>query len=113
LGTTGRSREVYGEHLKAFPMQQLPFETHIDDNNLEPLYTNHPFNWTLNLALYHMSDAGILADVHQYRSFYQKLKHLWSKNAQISQILLIIQKEQEQQNSEIRAFLEEIKGICE
>jgi hypothetical protein len=21
LGTTGRSREVYGEHLKAFPMQ--------------------------------------------------------------------------------------------
>jgi hypothetical protein len=64
LGTTGRSREVYGEHLKAFPMMTLPFESHINDKALEALYTDHPFNWTLNLALYHIGDAGILADVH-------------------------------------------------
>jgi hypothetical protein len=74
-------------------MQRLPFETCIDDDNLEPLYTNHLFNWTLNLALYHMGDAGILADVHRYRSSYQKLKHLQSENAWISQILIMIQKE--------------------
>jgi hypothetical protein len=64
LGTTGRSGEVYGEHLKAFPMMTLPFESHVNDEALEALYTDHPFNWTLNLALYHIRDAGILADVH-------------------------------------------------
>jgi hypothetical protein len=64
LGTMGRSGEVYGEHLKAFPIQRLPFKACVDDNDLEPLYTDHPFNWTLNLALYHMGDASILADVH-------------------------------------------------
>jgi hypothetical protein len=74
-------------------MKQLPFKTRVDDNDLEPLYTDHPFNWTLNLALYHMGDAGILADVYQYRSSYQKLKYLRNENARISQILLIIQKE--------------------
>jgi hypothetical protein len=44
LGTTERSRGVYGEPLKAFPMEQLPFETRVNDNNLEPLYTDHLFN---------------------------------------------------------------------
>jgi hypothetical protein len=60
-----------------------------------------------------MGDAGILADVYQFRSFYQKLKHLRNENARISQILLMLQKEQEQHNTEIGAFLEEIKGIRE
>jgi hypothetical protein len=76
LGTIGRSGEVYGEHLKAFPMSTLPFKSHVNDEALEALYTDYPFNWTLNLALYHVGDAGILADVHQYRTFYLKLKHL-------------------------------------
>jgi hypothetical protein len=44
LGTTGRSRGVYREPLKAFPMKQLPFETHVDDDDLEPLYTDYLFN---------------------------------------------------------------------
>jgi hypothetical protein len=111
LGTTGRSGGVYREPLKAFPMEQLPFETCVDDDDLKLLYTDHPFNWTLNLALYHMGDAGILADVHRYRSSYQKLKQLQSENAQISWILLVLQKEQEQHNSEIGTFIEVIKGI--
>jgi hypothetical protein len=90
LGTTGRSGEVYGEHLKAFLMSKLPFESHINNEALEALYTDHTFNWTLNLALYHMGDAGILADVHQYRTSYLKLKHLQDKNACISRILLVL-----------------------
>jgi hypothetical protein len=45
-------------------MQWLPFESHIDDEDLKTLYTDYPFNWTLNLALYHMGNTGILADVH-------------------------------------------------
>jgi hypothetical protein len=64
LGTTGRFRQIFGEMLKAYPMEHLPYETHVDDDDLEPFYTDHPFNWTLNLALYHMGNAGILADVH-------------------------------------------------
>jgi hypothetical protein len=44
LGTTGRSGGVYEEPLKAFPMEQLPFETCVDDDDLEPFYTDHPFN---------------------------------------------------------------------
>jgi hypothetical protein len=74
LGTTGRFEGVYREPLKAYPIEHLPYETWVNDNDLEPLYTDYPFNWTLNLALYHMGDVGVLADVHQYRSFYQKLK---------------------------------------
>jgi hypothetical protein len=60
-----------------------------------------------------MGNTGILADVYRYRSSYQKLKYLQNENAQISWILLTIQKEQEQHNTEIGAFLEEIKGIRE
>jgi hypothetical protein len=45
-------------------MSKLPFESHINDKALKTLYTDHPFNWTLNLALYHMGDARILADIH-------------------------------------------------
>jgi hypothetical protein len=44
LGTTGRSGEVYGEHLKAFLMSTLPFESHVNGEALEALYTDHPFN---------------------------------------------------------------------
>jgi hypothetical protein len=65
-------------------MSTLPFESHVNDEALETLYTDHPFNWTLNLALYHIGDAGILADVHQYKTSYLKLKHLWDENAHIS-----------------------------
>jgi hypothetical protein len=59
-----------------------------------------------------MGDTRILADVYRYRSSYQKLKYLQNKNTRISQILLMLQKEQEQHNAKIGAFLEEIKSIC-
>jgi hypothetical protein len=44
---------------------------------------------------------------------YLKLKHLQDKNAHILWILLMLQKEQEQHNSEIGAFIGEIKSIHE
>ena len=64
LGTSGRNQQIYGDHLRAFPMPNLPFTTNIDDSALEELYTDYPFNWTMNLALYQIGDAGVLADVH-------------------------------------------------
>ncbi len=64
LGTQKKNGEVYRDYLKAFPMPTLSFESHVNDSALEGLYIDYPFNWTLNLALYHMGDAGVLTDVH-------------------------------------------------
>jgi hypothetical protein len=44
IGTSGRFGEVYEEHLKAFLMPRLPFESHVNNKALKTLYTNHPFN---------------------------------------------------------------------
>jgi hypothetical protein len=55
---------IYGNFLQSFPMPKLPFKTHTNDKALEELYTNHPFNWLLNLALYYIGDVGVIADVH-------------------------------------------------
>jgi len=113
LGTTGKNGEVYGDYLRAFPMPRLPLKTHVNDEVLEDLYTDYPFNWTLKLAIYHLGDAGVIADVHQYRSSYLKLKYMRQENARISHILEYLQKEQEQHNTKLRAFVEEVKGIQE
>ena len=64
LETSGRNQQIYGNHLRAFPMLILPFTTNVDDTALEELYMDYPFNWTMNLALYQIGDAGVLADVH-------------------------------------------------
>ena len=76
LGTSGRDQQIYGDHLRAFPMPDLPFTTNIDDLALEELYMDHPFNWSLNLALYQIGDVGVLADVHRYRSLYLRLQYM-------------------------------------
>ena len=76
LGTSGRNQQIYDDHLRAFPMPVLPFTTNIDDSALEELYMDYPLNWTLNLALYQMGDAGVLADVHRYRSSYLRLQYM-------------------------------------
>jgi hypothetical protein len=58
LGTAGKDCEVYGTFLKAIPNPNLPFTPGLDDTSLEGLYTDYLFNWTLNLALYHLGNAG-------------------------------------------------------
>ena len=113
LGTTGKNEGVYGDYLRAMPMPDLPYESKIDDSALEDLYTDYPFNWTLNLALYHLGDAGILADVHQYQSSYHKLKHMKQENTRITHVLELLMKEQEQHNTEIAAFIGEVASIRE
>ena len=113
LGTTDRTGAVYGDYLRAFPMPNLPFESNMNDTVLEELYTDHPFNWNLNLALYHMGDTGVIADVHRYRSSYLKLKYMRRENERITRILEHIQKEQVQHNTELLAFVEEVSAIRE
>ena len=111
LGTTGRDKEVYGEYLRALPAPTLPFQSTLDDGALEELYTDHPFNWTMNLALFHLGDAGILADVHRYRSAYTKLHFMKRENSRLANLVEHLQKEQEKHNDDIRTFIQDVQII--
>jgi hypothetical protein len=113
LGTAPGEDGIYADYLRVHPVTTLPIETSINDGALEDLYTDYPFNWSLYLALYKLGDAGVIADVHQYRSSYLKLKYMQQENARITRILVSIQKEQEQHNSELAAFLGEVTSIRE
>jgi len=75
LGTTERDAPVYRGEIKAVPAPHIPDNPHVDDDDLEDLYLDHPFNWAVNYALYRLGDAGILADVHRLRMSYAKLKN--------------------------------------
>jgi hypothetical protein len=66
LGTDRKGGDVYGEYLQAIPMRDMQLHARVDDLALDELYTDYPFNWTQQLALFHLGDAGILADVHRY-----------------------------------------------
>ena len=65
LGMEKKNGAIYGESLQACPYARtLPY--HINDSELEWLYTDYPFNWSQQLAIYNLGDAGIMADVHRY-----------------------------------------------
>ena len=70
MGTQGRDEMVFHGEIKAMPAPSPPFPSLVDNGDLELLYFNHPFNWAVNHTLYHLGDAGILADVHRYKMPY-------------------------------------------
>jgi hypothetical protein len=63
------------------------------------------------LTLFHLGDAGILADVYHYQQSYLKLKLLKNENEWLSQILLYTQGEHEQHNKKVKALLEQVKVV--
>ena len=86
LGIEKKNGAIYGENLQAVPYAgSLPY--HINDSELEWLYTDYPFNWSQQLALYNLGDAGIIADVHRYRTSYLKLQLMCRENERLSNIL--------------------------
>jgi hypothetical protein len=111
LGTAGRNQAVYGEHMQAIPVPTLPFSNNTNNEDLNLLYTDYPFNWTLNLALYQLSDAGVLADVHCYRSTYTQLHFMKQESTRISHLLIEIQKEQEKYNAKLAAFIDKVQVV--
>ena len=111
LGTQGRDQTVHHAELVAMPAPPPPFPSSVQDNDLELLYLDHPFNWAVNHALYRLGDAGVLADVHRYRTSYGHLRALKRENEKLTRIIGAIQKEQEAHNLEIRTFTDRIKGI--
>ncbi len=113
MGTTAKDAPVYGNTLKALPAPPPPFESHIDDLQLEELYKDYPFNWAINLALTQLGDAGLIADVHHFRMTYPKLKALKWENEQLNHIIGALQKEQEVHTQEIQQFIDGIQEIKE
>jgi hypothetical protein len=84
LGMDRKDGEVYGEYLQAIPMPSMQLHARVDNLALDELYTDYPFNWMQQLALFHLGDAGILADVHRYWQSYLKLKLMKNKNECLS-----------------------------
>jgi hypothetical protein len=66
LGTDKKGGDIYGEYLQAIAMHNMQLHARVNDLALDELYTDYPFNWTQQLVLFHLGDAGILADVHCY-----------------------------------------------
>ena len=96
-----------GKHLQACPYAgALPY--HVNDSELEWLYTDYPFNWSQQLALYNLGDAGIIADVHRYHSSYLKLQMMRGENERLSKILTYAQGELDAHNREVESFLKEV-----
>ena len=111
LRTQGCDQTVHHAELVAMPTPPPPFPSLVQDSDLKLLYLDYPFNWAVNHALYHLRDAGVLADVHRYRMSYGHLKALKHENKKLTRIIGAIQKEQEAHNLETRTFTDWIKGI--
>jgi hypothetical protein len=93
------------------PAPHLPYNLHVDDDNLEDLYLDHLFNWAVNYALYRLGDAGVLADVHRLRMSYAKLKHFKGEHRRMRKIIDTVQKEVHDHNTEIQTFIKEVEGF--
>ncbi len=111
MGTTANDAPVYGNTLKALPAPPPPFESHVNDSQLEDLYKDYPFNWAVNLAITQLGDARLIMDIHHFRMTYPKLKALKHENEQLNHIIGALQKEQEVHTQEIQQFIDEITEI--
>jgi hypothetical protein len=111
LGTTERDAPVYQGEIKAMPAPHAPYNLHVDDDDLEDLYLDHPFNWAMNYALYRLGDAGVLADVHRLRMSYAKLKHFKEEHRRMCRIIDTVQKEVHDHNTKIQTFIKEVEGF--
>ena len=95
LGTDGHGKKIFGQTLTANPAPPLPYTTGCDEHDLAVLYTNHPFNWGINFALYRLGDPGVMGDVYRFRNSYTQLKALRHENDTLAHLIENIQKEQE------------------
>jgi|SRR5258708_7352217 len=95
LGTDGHGKKIFSQTLIANPALPLPYTTGCDKNNLAILYTNHPFNWSINFALYRLGDPRVMGDIYRFRNSYTQLKVLSHKNDILACLIENLQKEQQ------------------
>ena len=111
LGTTERDGPVYEGDLAALPARDVPNNPLVDDTDLEELYLDHPFNWAVNVAIFCLGDAGVMADVYWYRASYAKLKALKMENERIVRLIEAFQAEQSKHVKIIKDFTEGVEAL--
>ncbi len=104
LGTDGHRKKIFSQTLIANPALPLPYTTGCDKGDLAVLYTDHPFNWGINSALYRLGNPGVMGDIYQFRNSYTQLKALRHENDTLAHLIKNIQKEQERHNANIGKF---------
>ncbi len=50
--TMGRGMTIFSQRLTVSPAPPPPYLSKCDDDNLDILYNNYPFNWAISFALY-------------------------------------------------------------
>src|SRR5260370_33188227 len=95
LGPNGHGKKIFGQALTTNPAPPLPYTTGCDKRDLTVLYTDHPFNWGINFALYRLGDPGVMGDVYRFRNSYTQLKALRHENDTLARLIEHIQKEKE------------------
>src|SRR5258707_7959315 len=111
LGTTGKGTTIFGQRLTASPALPPPYLSKCDDDNLNILYNNYPFNWAISFALYQLGDPGVISDVFSLRSLYGQLKALKHENDTLAQLITHLQEEQEWHNKEIKEFTDDTAAM--
>ncbi len=111
LGTTGKGTTIFSQRLTASPAPPPPYLSKCDDNNLDILYNDYPFNWAISFALYRLRDPGVISDIFSLRSSYGRLKVLKHKNDTLARLITHLQEEQEQHNKEIKEFTDDTAAI--
>ncbi len=111
LGTAGKGTTIFGQRLTASPAPPPPYLSKCDDDNLDNLYNDYPFNWAISFALYRLGDPGVIGNVFSLRSSYGWLKALKHENDTLSRLITHLQEEQEWHNKEIKEFTDDTAAI--
>jgi len=52
LGTVGKGMTIFGQRLTVLLAPPPPYLSKCNDDNLDILYNDYPFNWAISFALY-------------------------------------------------------------
>ncbi len=111
LGTAGKGTTIFGQRLTASLAPPPTYLSKCDDDNLNILYNDYPFNWAISFTLYRLRDPGVIGDVFSLRSSYGQLKALKHENDTLARLITHLQEEQEQHNKEIKEFTDDTTAV--
>jgi len=111
LGTAGKGTTIFGQRLTASLAPPPTYLSKCDDDNLNILYNDYPFNWAISFTLYRLRDPGVIGDVFSLRSSYGQLKALKHESDTLARLITHLQEEQEQHNKEIKEFTDDTAAI--
>ena len=74
---------IYGTLLEAQPMAKPLYTHQINNTNIDDLYSNHIFNWLLNMAIAHTRDQSLIMDIYRLQTSCLHLSALKRENVQL------------------------------